>query len=186
LAVFFARVLPSKFIKDLEEIFLTEISLVHTKHQIINHNLCAGGSMNIRLWKIDWMFLLVLFAFAETAMSDDGRIADCPYGFTNMGLTCFRGPSLFWAPSKLAICPNGYTNVGYFCLNFPKSNTNMGCPQGYFLSPYTMRCHRNCPSGFENIGEFCLKPAVTLPASAMSCNSNEVKGGLADTRCYPQ
>ena len=41
-----------------------------------------------------------------------GRVADCPAGYTNNGLTCGRGTDDIFAPSKVASCPNGYTNMG--------------------------------------------------------------------------
>lgn len=41
-----------------------------------------------------------------------GRVADCPSGYTNHGLTCARGTDDILAPSKVADCPSGYTNMG--------------------------------------------------------------------------
>ena len=41
-----------------------------------------------------------------------GRMADCPAGYTNHGLTCARETDDILAPSKVADCPGGYTNMG--------------------------------------------------------------------------
>ena len=41
-----------------------------------------------------------------------GRVADCPYSYTNNGLTCGRNSDDILAPSLVADCPVGYTNMG--------------------------------------------------------------------------
>ena len=136
------------------------------------------------------------------------KVADCPSGYTNMGLTCTNwngwpwdwhtvGWSYFTCPSgyfKSNVthrchknCPSEYTNTGEFChrVATSKGMSSMTCPSGYFQSKATARCHKNCPSGYTNMGETCHRPVSTLGLSAMTCNAGEHKGGVAGERCYP-
>ena len=73
-----------------------------------------------------------------------GRVADCPAGYTNHGLTCWRGSDDYWATSKVAACPAGYTNMGLTCfrgahITHAPSKTP-SCPGGYTNTGYT--CHK--------------------------------------------
>lgn len=139
-----------------------------------------------------------------------GRVADCPDGFTNNGLTCGRGADTNGAPSKLAKCPDGFTNTGLTCYQGPDSYGNkcrgncrpgykntgctclrlaisrgadsMECPQGYSLSKITRRCSQDCPDGYTNTGETCFRPAATRGIDSMSCKPDERKVGA---RCFP-
>src|SRR5580658_7955123 len=123
-----------------------------------------------------------------------GRVADCPAGYTNMGLTCTSGLTTYYNPSIVADCPSGYTNFGLFCkgtswstaLSF-KTSGSMTCPAGYFLNAEIGRCYKECkPGGYKSVGEYCMAGLDTLGASAMTCNSDEKKGGVAGARCYPK
>ena len=141
-------------------------------------------------------------------MSAPSRTADCPSGYTNMGLTCTNwhgwpwewhtvGYGSFTCPSgyfKSDItqrchksCPSGYTNTGEFChrLATSKGMESMTCPSGYFQSGATARCHKNCPSGYTNMGETCHRVLSILGTSSMTCKAGEHKGGVAGERCYP-
>ena len=73
-----------------------------------------------------------------------GRVADCPSGYTNNGLTCGRGTHDILAPSKVASCPSGYKNMGYTCYRGPHSihapSRKASCPKGYSNTGLT--CHR--------------------------------------------
>lgn len=136
------------------------------------------------------------------------RVADCPSGYTNMGLTCTNwngwpwewdtvGWGSFTCPSGYfksgatqrchKNCPSGYTNTGEFChrVATSKGMGSMTCSSGYFQSSVTARCHKNCPSGYTNTGETCHRVVSTLGLSSMSCNAGEHKGGVAGERCYP-
>lgn len=114
-----------------------------------------------------------------------GRVADCPAGYTNMGLTCFRGADSISAPSILPNCPSGWTNYGLFCGKWFLQTLGPGsmvCPSGYFKDNIVQRCHVECPSGYTNTGETCFRTASSLAMSSMQCKSNEHLDG---PRCYP-
>ena len=114
-----------------------------------------------------------------------GRVADCPAGYTNMGLTCFRGADTIGAPSILASCPPGWTNMGLFCGKWflqTMGPSGMVCPSGYFKDNVVYRCHQICPAGYTNTGETCFRTASSLGMSDMLCAANEHRDG---PRCYP-
>lgn len=73
-----------------------------------------------------------------------GRVADCPSGYTNHGLTCARGTDDIWAPSKVADCPSGYTNMGLTCFR----------PHDSIHTPSRVA---DCPRGYTNMGLTCHK-----------------------------
>ena len=73
-----------------------------------------------------------------------GRVADCPSGYTNHGLTCARGTDDIWAPSKVADCPSGYTNMGLTCFR----------PHDSIHAPSRVA---DCPRGYTNMGLTCQK-----------------------------
>lgn len=155
-----------------------------------------------RIFKFHSLFLIMMLSSIKTAASPacwidsyprdagsiPGRPADCPEGYTNMGLTCYRGPETIVAGSVVANCPSGYTNMGYTCYRFPYSLNKdyMTCPAGYFQSALTARCHKICPEGYTNTGEFCQRDPSSLDKSVMTCHDDEVKGGIGDVRCYPK
>lgn len=145
---------------------------------------------------IGMMFLSVSATSAPACYADSyvrdagtipGRPADCPDGYTNMGLTCYRGPKTIFAPSLVASCPLGFTNTGLTCFRFPEtlSMKYMFCPNGYFKS-VTGRCHKICPPEYTNTGEFCQRNPSSLGPRVMSCRDDEIKGGVANSRCYPK
>jgi hypothetical protein len=122
-----------------------------------------------------------------------GRVADCPKGYTNMGLTCTSGLTTYSNPSIVASCPSGYTNFGLFCKGTTwstafsfKTSGEMTCPPDYFLNAEIGRCYKNCKPGFKSVGEICAEGLDTLGSSAMTCNADEVKGGVSNARCYPK
>ncbi len=121
-----------------------------------------------------------------------GRVADCPAGYTNFGLTCTSGLSSYSNPSMLGTCPSGFTNYGLFCKGTTwstfwdfKTTGEMTCPAGYFLNKTIGRCYKDCKPGYKSVGEMCAAGLDTVGASAMTCRADEVKGGVANARCYP-
>lgn len=102
------------------------------------------------------------------------RVADCPAGYTNNGLTCGRGADSRSAPSRLADCPAGYKNIG---------------PAGCWMDAdtYSNRSSvANCPSGYTNMGADCQKGANIFDRKGMSsmrCPSGSDRRGA---RCYPR
>ena len=73
-----------------------------------------------------------------------GRVADCPSGYTNHGLTCHRGSKDIYSPSKTASCPSEYTNTGLTCFRpahtYSAPSKSGKCPRGYSNTGLT--CHR--------------------------------------------
>jgi hypothetical protein len=140
-----------------------------------------------------------------------GRVADCPAGYTNNGLTCGQGADTISAPSQgYANCPSPYVNSGFnTCIRFPDSfwqcggtcrdpyyhasvctcqywgdslpASSMVCPAGYSTS-IIGTCIKNCPPGYTNTGETCFRGVDTLGLGSMTCRPGEVKGG---GRCFP-
>jgi len=83
------------------------------------------------------------FIFGTTISRDIKRLiasasrpADCPAGYTNTGLTCYRAPDSQVQDSKNATC----TNPSY------------PIHEGLF-------CGQRCPDGWRDDGLFCAKPA---------------------------
>jgi len=161
---------------------------------------CTGGVVTPKLGFVD-----VLVGWFSMS-----RVADCPAGYTNNGLTCGRGADTINAPSRLADCPAGYTNHGLYCYRGPHTYGNrcrggcrpgytnngctcgrgastrgpgsMTCPAGYHQSHITKRCIKDCPAGYTNTGETCFLPASTLPMTSMTCRPGEVGDS---GRCIP-
>jgi len=104
--------------------------------------------------------------------SDTGVLADCPDGYTNMGLTCYRGPSTKSNGSSVANCPSGYTNMGASCYMGPSTYTK-GCT--------TIFKKYSCRSGYTDNGCFCGKGASSLSMSSMTCPADQDRIG---GRCY--
>src|SRR5207247_11074399 len=111
------------------------------------------------------------------------KLADCPAGYKNMGLTCYRGPSTYGNRCK-GHCREGYTNNGCTCGRGASTlkASSMVCPEGYHKSDITKRCIVNCPAGYTNTGETCFKPASTLDMDSMTCNPGEKRVGAS---CVP-
>lgn len=141
-------------------------------------------------------------SYGRGAGTFPGRVADCPSGYTNDGLTCRRPTDDIYAPSKLASCPSGWRNYGLTCteklgtggcsvwkpwkcdtFSIHAEPQRMSCPAGYFLNRITTRCHKNCPSGYTNTGETCHRPLIIKGVDSMICKSSETKIGA---RCYPK
>ena len=110
-----------------------------------------------------------------TALS---KAANCPSGYTNMGLTCYRGPHSYtkccttiWSKCR---CKSGYTNMGCHCQRWAKTLTSshMICDSGYFLNKELGRCYKVCKSGYKNKGEYCHRPSSTID---YTCKSGEKK-----------
>lgn len=103
-----------------------------------------------------------------------GRVADCPKGYTNNGLTCGRGGDTISAPSRLADCPKGFTNMG------------LSCFRG--ASTYSKKCtfitKHPCRAGYTDMGCFCAREPESRSASSMTCPKGYFKG-LAQ-RCYKE
>jgi hypothetical protein len=101
-----------------------------------------------------------------------GRVADCPSGYTNDGLTCRRPTDDILAPSKVADCPSGYTNMGYTC--FRGLHT--------YHAPSRVA---DCPSGYTNMGLTCHKwwPPKSLGWGSFRCPSGYFKSDITH-RCH--
>lgn len=102
-----------------------------------------------------------------------GRPADCPAGYTNNGLTCGRGGDTISAPSRLASCPAGFTNMGLTCYRGPASYTK-GCT--------TIFKTFSCRSGYTDMGCHCQRWAESRGGSSMTCPAGYFKG--VAQRCY--
>ena len=141
-----------------------------------------------------------------------GRVADCPAGYTNNGLTCGRGADTISAPSVgYASCPANYVNSGFHtCLRGPDSYwqcggdcrspyyhasvctcqywgdtlpaSSMVCPAGYKVS-LIGSCIKQCPAGYTSTGETCFRGVDTLSMTSMICHADEIRGG---GRCFPK
>lgn len=147
------------------------------------HNEGSGGEQAITIYDTRPYWA------QSTSLTGSGRVADCPDGYTNTGLTCYRGPDSYSAPSRLANCPSGYTNMGLDCqkgANIFDRVAISSCPSGYFMG-VAKRCYQNCRSGYSNTGETCLAGADTLGLDRMTCKPNEERVVLSGTnipRCY--
>ena len=107
------------------------------------------------------------------SLTTSGRVADCPAGYTNTGLTCYRGPSTISNPSILANCPDGYANTGLTCYRGPDTYSK-GCT--------TIFKKFECRSGYTDNGCFCGRGASSLGGDSMVCPSGYTKGTVS--RCY--
>lgn len=131
--------------------------------------------------------------------NDLGRVADCPSGFTNMGLTCQSGGHTY-ARSRPADCPSGYTNNGLTCgrggdtisapsrlANCPSGFTNMGLtcyrgPHSYGKACTTLWNEAPCKAGYTNMGCHCQRWAESRGSGSLTCPAGYFKG-VAE-RCY--
>ena len=129
--------------------------------------------------------LLVAVIYIYSANADaSGRVADCPPGYTNIGLLCSRGADTYSNPSKVADCPSGYTNMGLTCYKPPFSSkglSSMSCKDDWFRTGG--RCYKNCKSGYTSVGEACMRGVSTLTSGNMSCKPHEVLNKEIG-RCY--
>jgi len=125
----------------------------------------------------------------STSLTTAGRVADCPAGYVNTGLTCYSGPDTYHAPSRLGNCPPGYTNMGLDCqkgANIFDRAAISSCPDGYFMGA-AKRCYQTCRSGYTNNGEFCGRGADSIGMDRMTCKPNEERvllSGGTIPRCY--
>jgi hypothetical protein len=93
----------------------------------------------------------------DCSYSAKSTLADCPAGFSNHGITCFRNADtakkLGSRPNRY--CPDGFTDVGAFCAREAKtlSADSMTCPENRFRKGG--RCYEKCIAGFTNGGEVC-------------------------------
>ena len=82
------------------------------------------------------------------------RVADCPEGYTNNGLTCGRGDrTAFWDSGRPADCPPGYTNNGLTCGRGVESNT-LDFGSGKYIVA-------DCPRTYTNWGATCYRDGLT-------------------------
>lgn len=102
-----------------------------------------------------------------------GRVADCPKGYTNNGLTCGRSGDTISAPSRLANCPRGFTNNGLFCGRGGDSYWK-GCTTIFKKFP--------CKSGYTDMGCHCQRWPETRGPSSMTCPAGYFKG--VAQRCF--
>ena len=109
----------------------------------------------------------------STTLTNSGRVADCPAGYTNTGLTCYRGPSTISNSSVLGTCPEGYTNMGLTCYRGP-STYSKGCTTVFKKYP--------CKAGYTDNGCFCGRGASSLGTGSMTCPAGYSKGTAG--RCY--
>jgi hypothetical protein len=131
------------------------------------HNEGTGGEQAITI------FDTRPFWARSTGLTTSGRVADCPAGYTNTGLTCYRGPDTISNPSILANCPAGYTNMGLTCYQGPDTYSK-GCT--------TIFKKYECNPGYTDNGCFCGKGATSLGIDSMVCPSGYTKGTAG--RCY--
>eukprot|EP00122_Pirum_gemmata_P011510 Pgem_evm1s10664 len=142
---------------------------------------------------------------SKCSYSQNSRVADCPSSYTNMGLTCYRGPGTYSSDSRVADCPSGYTNTGASCYRaahtYSQSSRVADCPSGYtnmgascYKPPFSSkgmgsmtckstefrsgaRCYKKCKSGYTNNGETCGRSARTKSMSSMTCHKDEFRVG---------
>jgi hypothetical protein len=110
----------------------------------------------------------------STGLTNLGRVADCPSGYTNTGLTCYRPPDTISNPSILANCPPGYTHTGLTCYRGPDTYSK-SCS----LPPFKTY---GCREGYTDTGCFCTRPASSLGIDSMVCPAGYTKGIAG--RCY--
>ena len=143
--------------------------------------------------------------WAQSTATNSSRVSDCPSGYTNTGVSCYREDFVYSAPSLLASCPSGYTNTGVSCFrpdhtysapsklaSCTNGGSNWGtfcfpsgsfyCSSGYFVNSSIGRCYVSCPAGYTNTGEFCERYASTISLSNATCPSGYFKGLIA-SRC---
>lgn len=114
--------------------------------------------------------------------------ATCPDGFTNMGLTCYRGPEVYHKPAGEPCRPGFSSELHIFCSRGAESlgGSSMSCPAGYFRSKVDDRCQLNCPAGYTNTGETCFRGTSVLGPTSFSCHADERRGeGLVANKCFP-
>lgn len=125
-------------------------------HQCVTSE-CTGGVVKPQLG-----FLDVLVGWFSMS-----RVADCPAGYTNNGLTCGRGAHTIVAPNRVANCPAGYTNTGVSCYRGP-STYRKGCTTVFKKYP--------CSPGYTDNGCFCGRGASSMSLSHAVCPAGYHKG----------
>lgn len=140
--------------------------------------------MNVLFSSLGSLLLVAVLSIYSANVEASGRVADCPKGYTNIGLLCSRGADTYSNPSKVADCPSGYTNMGLTCYKPPFSSkglSSMSCKDGWFRTGG--RCYKKCKSGYTSVGEACMRGVSTLTSGNMSCESHEVLNKEIG-RCY--
>ncbi len=105
------------------------------------------------------------------------RLPKCPPGYTNTGLTCYRGPHSYGTNPIAAACPSGYTNTGLTCYRGPHSYSKK-CTTVFKKHP--------CKAGYTDMGCHCQRWAKTLSGGTgpMTCSADRTKkGGLCHKKC---
>ena len=133
--------------------------------------------------------------WAESTDTNSSRVADCPAGYTNTGLTCYREPYIYSAPSVAGDCPSGYTNTGVSCYREPyiysAPSVAGDCPSGYtntgvscYREPYIYAAASvpgDCPSGYTNTGVVCYRgpDTISAPSRLATCPSGYSNTGVS-------
>ena len=140
--------------------------------------------MNVLFSSCVSLLLVVVISIYSANAEVSGRVADCPKGYTNIGLLCSRGADTYSNPSKVADCPSGYTNMGLTCYKPPFTSrglSSMSCKDGWFRTGG--RCYKNCKNGYTSVGEACMRGVSTLTSGNMTCKPHEVLNKEIG-RCY--
>jgi len=97
---------------------------------------------------------------AGCSYSQGSRMADCPSGYSNTGLTCLRGHTSYGKSCCTVYggcgCKSGYTDMGCHCAIHAHTLWgvhHMSCKAGEFRTGG--RCYKYCKSGYSNDGEVC-------------------------------
>jgi hypothetical protein len=109
--------------------------------------------------------------WAQSTETNSSRVSDCPSGYTNTGVSCYREDFIYSAPSLLASCPSGYTNTGVSCYR-----------EDFVYSAPSLLA--SCPSGYTNTGVSCFRgdDTYSAPSKLASCTSGGTNFG---TFCFP-
>lgn len=118
----------------------------------------------------EWILGETIFRDMKLLFEQETKPAECPPGYTNTGLTCFRPMDSIPVPSSVANCPAGFTNNGATC----------GSSRDY-RHPSILR---PCTDGYTNIGAYCSKGLDLFSESHWgTCPSNYFLGELG-LRCF--
>ncbi len=117
--------------------------------------------------------------------------ASCPATYTNMGLTCYRGPSTYGNPSRPADCAPGYRNMGLHCgkglhVGTFRCYDKEGKESDKSDRLHGARCYPKCRESYTNNGETCGRNANTIGGvSQMTCPTSHPEriGGLCYAPC---
>lgn len=132
--------------------------------------------------------------------ADLGRVADCPAGQVNFGLSCSGGGNTIAAPSQLAVCPAGYRNTGAFCTrgtdDIAAPSRVASCPEGFqntglsCLRPASTYAQgsrmADCPAGYTNLGATCTRGADSYTKACTFITKHPCRAGYTDMGCHCQ